>query len=314
MFIAEEERFMKWFKHMTDMLDDAFVSQLIDNYGIAGYGMWCGVLETYAKYCKERPGDFVEIPWRPLTHKLRTGRAKVERLLADCAAHSKIMLKNNPQNLEIAIPKMSSLSDEWTSRMKKASGVDREPLGPRSDQDPDPEIKQSPLTPLPGGECAEKHDQKSNAFSYFEAFWKVYPKKVARPLAFRAWHRQEADSRFDEIMAGLARCKSSERWRTENGRYIPKPSVFLFREGWQDELPPADSDLSLTAKKPRWRILQEADRVEDCWDPDKKYNLSDWHYDKTGCHFRKGPLTLNVSDLRVSLPEPSPRLGAREHY
>ena len=182
------------------------------------------VLETYAKYCKDRPGDFVEIPWRPLTQKLRTGRAKVERLLEDCAVHSKIVLKNNPQNLELAIPKMCALSDEWTSRLKKASGVSREPLGPRSDQDPDPELKISPLSPLEGGEDAikltsgrecggrvwapasksERGKERPPALekqNYFEAFWEAYPKKIARPLAFRAWHRQEADSRFEEIMA-----------------------------------------------------------------------------------------------------------------
>ena len=51
--------------------------------------------------------------------------------------------------------------------------------------------------------------------------------------------------------------------------------------------------------KPKWQILKEAALVESRWEPGMTYNLLDWNYDKTGCHFRKGSLTLNVSDLVI---------------
>jgi len=113
---------VKWFKHMTDMLDDVFIEDLINQYGPAGYGIWCGLLETYGKYAKENCGDFVQIPWSALTSRLHTSSAKLQRLLSDCEAAGKLSQRSNPKCLEIAIPKMASLRDDYGRKRKKVSG------------------------------------------------------------------------------------------------------------------------------------------------------------------------------------------------
>jgi hypothetical protein len=119
---------MKWFKHQSDMLDDVFVIQLVDEFGVAGYGIWCGILETYAKYCGENVGDFVTIPWCVLTDRLRTSAAKIHRVISFCETSAKLSTRTYGRCIDVSIPKMQALKDEWTSRKKKDSGVPREKL------------------------------------------------------------------------------------------------------------------------------------------------------------------------------------------
>lgn len=138
---------MRWFKHLSDMLDDVFVSQLVDEFGASGYGIWCGILETYAKYANENCGDFVQIPWRSLVDRLRTSVAKLQRVLNVCETNQKLIQRHNPRCLEISIPKMLDLRDEWTHRKKKDSGVTREKLPNKNKEEQKKEIKKTEKNP-----------------------------------------------------------------------------------------------------------------------------------------------------------------------
>lgn len=123
---------MRWFKHMTGMLDDVFIVELVDKFGAEGYGIWCGILENYAAYANEvNCGDYVYIPWAVVTRKLRVSRAKVQRILDECATFGKLLQDKDATSLVIKISKMLDLRDEWTERRQKNSGVTRELLGPK---------------------------------------------------------------------------------------------------------------------------------------------------------------------------------------
>jgi len=120
---------MRWFKHFTGMLDDAFVIKLIDEFGIEGYGIWCGILELYARYCEDKCGEFIHLPFSILNTRLRVKAKKIENILSFCSTHNKLEWNGKPYSLEVKIPKMLELRDEWTSRKNKNSGAARETLG-----------------------------------------------------------------------------------------------------------------------------------------------------------------------------------------
>lgn len=71
----------------------------------------------------------------------------------------------------------------------------------------------------------------------FEAFWKQYPRKVAKPDALKAWKRLRPAGRLlADLMAGLERQKKSADWQKDGGQYIPYPSSWLNGRRWEDEV------------------------------------------------------------------------------
>lgn len=70
----------------------------------------------------------------------------------------------------------------------------------------------------------------------FERFWAVYPRRVAKGEARKAWRQLDPDDQLTaRIVAAVERDKRSEQWRRDGGRYIPHPATWLRRESWDDE-------------------------------------------------------------------------------
>lgn len=70
----------------------------------------------------------------------------------------------------------------------------------------------------------------------FEDFWKVYPKKRARPKAFAAWRKlNPSEFLVSEIMAAVAVQRKSAQWTKDRGEYIPYPASYLNGERWTDD-------------------------------------------------------------------------------
>jgi len=71
--------------------------------------------------------------------------------------------------------------------------------------------------------------------SEFSVFWGIYPKKVARPAAEKAWAKIKPNE-YHLVLNGLAKWKVSRQWQEENGRFIPHPATFLNQRRWEDEI------------------------------------------------------------------------------
>ena len=69
----------------------------------------------------------------------------------------------------------------------------------------------------------------------FADFWRLYPRKVARKDAERAWSRIDA-SLYPKICAGVESHRQTDDWRRDGGRFIPYPATYLNGERWEDEL------------------------------------------------------------------------------
>lgn len=64
----------------------------------------------------------------------------------------------------------------------------------------------------------------------FTAFWKLYPKRVAKPSAQKAWRRLSDSDQLD-VLTFLPRAE----W-PDSKQYIPYPSTWLNQRRWEDEV------------------------------------------------------------------------------
>lgn len=69
----------------------------------------------------------------------------------------------------------------------------------------------------------------------FEAFWEAYPRKVAKPMAMKAFQRHQVDDTLLQAMlSAIARQARSPDWLKEAGRFIPYPATWLNNRRWED--------------------------------------------------------------------------------
>ena len=83
--------------------------------------------------------------------------------------------------------------------------------------------------------------EKEYILPFFNELWKVYPKKVSKAEAEKAFRKLNPDEKlFGEIMTALEKHKQLEQWQKENGRFIPHLATWLNKRRWEDELPELD--------------------------------------------------------------------------
>lgn len=71
----------------------------------------------------------------------------------------------------------------------------------------------------------------------FPVFWKLYPNKVGKAAAQKAWAKLKVtDELFTVITDGLAKQVVSESWVKDGGKFIPHPSTWLNGKRWEDEV------------------------------------------------------------------------------
>lgn len=74
----------------------------------------------------------------------------------------------------------------------------------------------------------------------FNEFWDLYPKKVGKEAARKAWKKVKPDAELHErILAAIDAAKVSDQWKREGGRFIPNPATWLNQGRWDDEPMPA---------------------------------------------------------------------------
>lgn len=73
----------------------------------------------------------------------------------------------------------------------------------------------------------------------FEAFWLVYPRKIAKGSAWKAWQKlQPSPALCETILASVEAHRQDRQWRINGGQYVPHPSTFLNQRRFEDELTP----------------------------------------------------------------------------
>ena len=77
---------------------------------------------------------------------------------------------------------------------------------------------------------------ESDLLFLFDRFWHLYPRKVSKEAAWRAWKKLAPDILLCSRMSvALKRQMQSEQWTRDGGRYIPYPSSWINGRRWEDE-------------------------------------------------------------------------------
>lgn len=75
-------------------------------------------------------------------------------------------------------------------------------------------------------------DEVDISAARFDRFWGKYPRKLAKPAAFKVWKKLSPnDSLFKAIMDAVERTK----WPVDD-TFIPHPATWLNQRRWEDEL------------------------------------------------------------------------------
>jgi hypothetical protein len=84
----------------------------------------------------------------------------------------------------------------------------------------------------------------------FEKFWDVYPKKVAKQAALKAFIKiSNLEATHEKILEGVERWKASNQWK--DPQFIPHPTTFLNGRRWEDEIPEGGENY-VASNKPKF--------------------------------------------------------------
>ena len=79
-----------------------------------------------------------------------------------------------------------------------------------------------------------KKERKEDVFAQF---WEVYPRKVGKQAARKAFDKVPV-SVYQKLVPAVEAQKFGYQWTKEDGRYIPNPATWLNQGRWDDEVQP----------------------------------------------------------------------------
>lgn len=108
-------------------------------------------------------------------------------------------------------------------------------------QDPQiPAINPAESAPDPSRSVSNGSTSADAWRAAFDVFFSRYPWKASKQKALREWMRLTPSEQLrTDIEAGLQRAMTSEAWRREGGKYVPKASNWLRDGEWADSYAPA---------------------------------------------------------------------------
>ncbi|WP_124353290.1 hypothetical protein [Pseudomonas chlororaphis] len=100
----------------------------------------------------------------------------------------------------------------------------------------------------------------------FPKFWKLYPRKVGKDKAEKAWAKLKVTmALYDTMAAALAKQVLTPEWTKDKGQFIPHPSTWLNGKRWEDEIPDYASNVH---PFPSRRSSSEPDFDDQTWADD----------------------------------------------
>lgn len=73
----------------------------------------------------------------------------------------------------------------------------------------------------------------------FDDFWAVYPRKVKKHDALKAWKSAKLDKIADTIIADV-KLRCDTEWKGQDMHYILHPTTYLHQRRWEDETAPTE--------------------------------------------------------------------------
>lgn len=92
------------------------------------------------------------------------------------------------------------------------------------------------VEPIPNINTDINTKENTNILSEFETLWALYPRKIGKPKALKAYQKARKNgTTFEEVEQGIkAYCRQIEALKTET-EYIKHGATWFNNEGWKDE-------------------------------------------------------------------------------
>lgn len=119
---------MRWFKHMTNSIDDEKISKLVDECGLEGYGFFWRVLEMIAAQVDDDGKNYCSYSKRAWCNKLAIKHQTWSKLIASCEQAGLFEVSDDGQTITVKSPNILKYRDEWSRKKAKNSGVSPEKL------------------------------------------------------------------------------------------------------------------------------------------------------------------------------------------
>lgn len=207
---------MKWFKLMTDFDDDEKIVSMTDREGPIAQARLLKIYRMVAKQMDETDRHEVKYPATKWSKALWFRSAIDCRSFLDRLAIDRLLIADLTSN-------------DWIVRVPNLLKIRarQKPIGSKTrrlDTEVDTDIRiRKPPTPLQGDDG-------------FVDFWNLYPRKVGKPMAAKAWARLKPNPELKEKIAFAIKAHmNSEQWKKDDGRFIPHPATWLNQERYNDQ-------------------------------------------------------------------------------
>ena len=226
---------MKWFKHDTDALQDAKIEHLIMKFGLEGYGLYFACVELIAASLSSDNCSFeLEHNEVLLAHRFKKTPQKIKEMfgfmieigLFQYNEESKrlmcIQLLKRVDNTMAQHPEIKKIQNNGNFKKLKETLND---------------LKSFKADKIRIDKNRTDTEQKKRVEEWFNDFWELYPRKVAKEKAKEKFIGLKPDEKlFYEIIGGLKEYINSDQWQKNEGQFIPHPTTFLNQKRWQDEM------------------------------------------------------------------------------
>ena len=118
-----------------------------------------------------------------------------------------------------------------------------------------------------------KHRESTGYTDDFEAFWAIYPLKLDKRTAFKAFNRALKRVALDEIMDGAR--KYADDPNLPEPRFIKHASTWLNGDGWDNPPLPSSKPVSGRPNKARDRLNDQVDMVRRIQAMEQQGNIGD---------------------------------------
>ena len=81
-----------------------------------------------------------------------------------------------------------------------------------------------------GGRPKNEDEPPDEEKTDFQKFWKIYPRKECKKASMAAFEKCDAD--LEDLISAVEQAITTDEWKKEDGRYIPRAYNFLKKEIW----------------------------------------------------------------------------------
>jgi len=125
---------MKWFKHMTNSHNDEILSELIDEFGPAGYGVWWIILEVIATHMDDTDRTSAKYSIKKWSNFCGISPKKFQKIVEFLKNRGRILVKKEENYLILDVPNLLKYRDDYSRKRKKSTDKVRTNSGQTPDK------------------------------------------------------------------------------------------------------------------------------------------------------------------------------------